>query len=64
MLIKAEVPTAYWTPDGLRDLNFDYDIYYTISAITKEFHPDLYNNVYIDLEGYFTIIIFKTFGFL
>lgn len=57
-LKETEKPTNYWTPDGLKDLNFDIDIYYTIA--TERDH-----DIDIDvLHNYFKIIIFKKFGFI
>lgn len=57
VLKECEKPTAYWTPNGLQNMNFDIDIYYTISNLL----PGKIENI---ITNYFEIIIFKTFGFI
>lgn len=60
MLKECESPTAYWTPSGLQDLNFDIDKYFTLNRLTR-----ISDNSKKDLLfGYFRILIYKKFGFL
>lgn len=60
ILKECEIPTAYWTPTGLQDLNFDIDIY-NILHYFIDFDDDKDKE---SLTGHFRILIFKKFGFL
>lgn len=57
VLATVKIPTLYWSPQGLKELNFDLDLFDT-------FYNRLPARMGLDLRSYIKIIVFEEFGLL